>query len=56
MKSATLLDLRRAVGRWPWRTADVEATSGKPISEEMTMWLALVIYGGYELFPDRHEH
>jgi len=45
------LELRKAVGRWPWRIADIQATSGKPISEEMTMWLALVVYGGYELFP-----
>jgi len=49
-----MLELRKAVGRWPWRIADIEATSGKPISEEMKLILALVIFDGYELFP-RHD-
>lgn len=38
--------------------ADVEyvrATSGKPISQEMTVILALVLFDGYTLFPTERE-
>lgn len=46
-----LKDLQRAVGRWPWRIRRVRTSSAKPISREMTLLLALVIFDGYELFP-----
>jgi len=49
VKSASLHELRIAVGPFPWRTADIAATSGKAISEEMTHWLALVIFAGFEV-------
>jgi hypothetical protein len=51
-KTASLSELRQAIGPWSWRTDQVKASSGKPISEEMMMILALVIFDGYELFPD----
>jgi hypothetical protein len=49
-QSATLEELRQAVGPYPWRTEQVNASSGKPISEEMTLLLSLVIFDGYDLF------
>jgi hypothetical protein len=43
--------MERAVGLWPWRIEHVRTSSSKPISKEMTLLLALVIFDGYELFP-----
>lgn len=54
-KSATLAELRKAVGSWPWRLDAIRASSSKPISEEMTLLMALVTFGGFELFP-KHDH
>ena len=47
--SATISELRRAVGPWPWRIHQIEVCSGKAISQEMTLWMALVVFAGYEL-------
>lgn len=52
---AELTELRRAVGRWPWRIAWIESAIGKGLSRKTAMMLALVIFEGYELFP-AHEH
>jgi len=49
--SASLAALRRAVGPWPWRVGLIKAASGKAISEEMTLILALATFAGYDLFP-----
>ena len=49
-----LAELRRAVGKWPWRLAWIEATrvgSDGKVSLRMRWMLALVIFEGYELFP-----
>jgi len=49
-----MVELRRAVGKWPWRTAWIEATrdgSDGKVSLRMRLMLALVIFEGYELFP-----
>jgi hypothetical protein len=51
--SATLPQLRKAVGPWPWRTAMILFTSSGNISEEMTYWLALIAFADYELFPGK---
>ena len=45
--------MEKAVGTWPWRRAVVRASSAQPISREMTLLLALVIFDGYELFPGK---
>lgn len=52
-QNAELVELRRAVGPYPWRMDEITKASGKPISETMTALLALVTFDGYELFPAR---
>jgi hypothetical protein len=48
--SATIEELRKAVGGfYYWRTEQIRESSGKPISEEMTLLMALVTFDGYEL-------
>lgn len=49
-RTATLSELRRAVGAWPWRVGLIQAASGKEVSEEMTLLMALVTFDGYTLF------
>lgn len=51
-----LVDLRHAVGPYPYRTELIQASAGKAISERMTLLLALVAFGGYELFPAHPDH
>jgi len=46
-----MVELRRAVGRWPWRRAWIEDAIGKGLSRKSALMLALVIFEGYELFP-----
>lgn len=49
--SASLPELDEAIGPWQWRVRRIyEATpKGVLISGEMTRWLALVTFAGYEL-------
>ncbi len=50
IKTAELSELKRAVGPWPWRLEWIESCS-RTTSMEMTLWLALVMFEGYEVFP-----
>jgi hypothetical protein len=54
-RQAELKELRRAVGRWPWRVKWIRASAGKDLSETTALMLALITFDGYELFP-AHEH
>jgi hypothetical protein len=52
-RNAELILLRRAVGPYVWRHSWIsEQIEGKTISEATACLLALVIFDGYELFPE----
>jgi hypothetical protein len=52
-RHAEALQLRRAVGPYPWRHIWIsEQTETKRMSETTACLLALVIFSGYELFPE----
>ena len=55
-RQAELMELRRAVGRWPWRVEWIRASAGKDLSETTALMLALIAFDGYDLFPARNEH
>lgn len=44
-----LIEMRRAVGAWPWRRELMQASDGKGLSEWMTLAMALVTFEGYEI-------